>query len=116
MAADHACHHRAASACQILRRAAVLGTTHTATAVPHSLGQMTKICEHAFCRALHFAAERGMLLYSCCHNGQALAPALSTYPVHLHPLLSGDIIESTIFVNILGSTIAPKHSPALEQK
>ena len=53
----------------------------------HNMCLLCKTCEHY--GALHFVAEKGSLLHSCCHGGKALAPPLSVYPPRLRELLTG---------------------------
>lgn len=58
---------------------------------------MNIVCRHDGCGALHFQAEGGRLLHSCCHNGKKLAPPLSPYPDDLRALLIGGSRESNNF-------------------
>jgi hypothetical protein len=51
----------------------------------HHLGELDLVCEH--CSAVHFQAERGKLLHSCCHNGKVLLRRLQNFPEELKDML-----------------------------
>jgi len=80
-----------------LFRAAVFANDNHHAPERHNLGDMNVICKHESCRALHFQAEHGRLLHSCCHDGKSLAPPLSPYPDDLRELLTSDSDESKHF-------------------